>query len=494
MVTWNDSFVYVIGGSNAANAQVDTVYSATITNGQIGPWVTCAPLLQGTDLCFAEVIGTWLVVAGGFINGGARLSSTYYSRIYPDGSLGGWQTAPSLPSAYTDAQNGWNLATTDRAMVLVGNPVLPANNVNVLTFDDVAGPADGWVSTTWPHTTNAQVGAFSNGDGSYDMIGLYPVNQYYEATTLTPVPMISVPLYATGLTNGGTYHVVLQQNKSESASSYLSYGINAAGLPTDARSSLRNANSWSTYSAGNSMPMSVYDTSVSNSVHHTWEDPSNTGSAYTSNRAARVTTTVYDELRRPIGYLEATTQPNDALNVNPTFTSGVTSWTAHNGTFVQSAAQTHGGFPFSGLLTPTGGFSIAYAESEKIPIGSSNAALGTERWIAPNGWFYSPGGYANFSLSVNWYNSAGGFISTSSSIVSLTAATWTNVAKLYQAPLTAASATLAPTEIATPAAGNTVFFSDVVMQLSPETVKPFATVSQITYDSVTAQANGVVIL
>jgi hypothetical protein len=182
------------------------------------------------------------------------------------------------------------------------------------------------------------------------------------------------------------------------------------------------------------------------------------------------------------GVCEQASMPNNALNSNPTFTSGVSPWTAVNGTLSQSNAQTQGGFAFSGLLTPTGGFAQAYAQSELIRIDAgSNQVQQGAAWFKPNGWFYSPTGWASFSLSLNWYDPNQGYLSTSSATVSLPATTWTQVTNYFAAPAGALYVAIAPTENGTPGATNLLYMSDVTVQPTPERVGALASVAQITY-------------
>lgn len=85
---------------------------------------------------------------------------------------------------------------------------------------------------------------------------------------------------------------------------------------------------------------------------------------------------------------------------------------------MQSNAQTHGNLPFSGLLTPNGISSQAYAESD-LAVQQGHSYVLTA-------WYYSSTGYTNIAVSVNWFDADRNYISTpSGSVTSITANTWT---------------------------------------------------------------------
>lgn len=478
--TWNNT-VYVVGGINGSNANVNTVYFATLNNGQIQAWTTGPALPVSVSNAFVGVLGNWLIVAGGNLSpiSVAGSMGVYYAPIFPDGSLGSWITGPPLPVAvYAQQTSGWNQPLVPDAFVIVNG----SNNIGsgespqmmVLSYSPSTGAlAKTWVQSQWPTASifNKATAAFANGDGSYATFNISPRDQYYEYSTLTPAPTISVPLYATGLTAGGTYHVVLQQYEAADASDYLQYGINSAALSADALKSSRYSGSWSTALSGYSVPMTVYDNTPGGPVLHAWADG---GSA--------TTTQVYNSLSLLAGVCEQTSMANNPLNSNPTFTTGTSPWTATGGTPTQSSAQTQGGYAFSGLLTPAGGNAQAYAQSELIRIdaGSNQVTQGAQ-WFKTNGWFYSPTGWSTFSLSLNWYDPNRGYLSTSSATVSLTANTWTQVSNYFVAPAGALYMAIAPTESGTPGATNLLYMSDVTVALTPERVGAIASVAQINY-------------
>lgn len=483
VASWNET-IYVVAGNNDSGISQAAVYYTTPTNGQIGAWLDAPP--YPTTLCNAvgAVIGNWLVVAGGSISSALdAISTCYYARINPDGSLGVWQTGPSLPTPMYAPQPGFDMCVTDDIfMVVMGISTASfTNQVQALTFTE-DGPSDQWYTCSLGHATIEMIGAFQGQSGDWEIIGLNFPNFSYEYTTVTPVPMISVPLAVTGLTPGSTYHVLFRQHQTASASDYLSYGLNAAALTNDAKKGTRHTPTWTTLT-GLSMPMSVYDMTnpTAGVVYHTAEDVSATGSTADSNQQSRNTTFTYNRFGLPNGILENTLQPNDPLNLNPTFTTNVANWTPHNGAFVQSNTQVHGGFPFSGRFTPTGGFATASVTSELIPILAVNPLFDNGQWYLANGWVFSTTGWASFSLSVDWYTAASVFISTSSSTVAIAATTWTNYANWFQPPATAAFASINVIESGTPGATNILYLSNVYLTASAELVPSIPSVVSIGY-------------
>jgi hypothetical protein len=143
------------------------------------------------------------------------------------------------------------------------------------------------------------------------------------------------------------------------------------------------------------------------------------------------------------------------LNSNPYFETDAANWTGNNGTFVRSTAQAHQGTA-SGLLTPTGGIAQSYAETEHVPVAGGST-------LTASAWLRSGPGYASVSLSVNWFDSAHAYLSTSSNISSLAAATWTLREHTYTAPSTAAFASLVPTESGTPPATATLHVDEATL-------------------------------
>lgn len=483
------TFIYHLGGLNGVSGTttaLSSVYMASISNGQIGAWSAASALPTALSQMFTFVVGNWLIAVGGCTGNGIGTTPTntvYYAPINASsGALGTWQTGPSLPISLYEVGCGWSVINTGDSLVVVSGETTGGsftNNAYTLGWDS-HGPASEWRAAPWSSVPTSSFHPLyvANGDGSYDVTATYFSGNVYYYSKLIPVPMLSVPLPATGLTNGATYHVVLRQFAPTSASDYVAFGtLDGTPLPAAAVTHGRYASgAWTSVGAGRSIPMSVFDQTVGGPVLHTWEDPSAIDMAGT---AARWSSLLYNAQGLLWGASEITTQPNQPLNSNPTFTSGVSPWTATNGTVTQSAAQTHGGYPFSGLLTPAGGHPSASVQSELFPVAQT--PWGSAQWCMAMGWVYSPTGWSTFSLSVNWYDSSQTLISTSSAVVPLTAATWTQVNNWFQPPATAAYGQLAAVETGNPTAANTVYLSNVFLVLTPETVGALTSAATVNY-------------
>jgi hypothetical protein len=472
-------YVYYVGGQNGA-VSLTAVYYALVNNGQISSWTSGPPLPVGLAYAFTAAVNGWLIVVGGLTTTPTIVNTMYYAPINADGSYGPWQVGPPIPFGNDTFSDGFDITVADDLIVIIGGTApggLSIKNIQVMAVTP-DGPSDNWVVSNWVGTRLMVVNAVATGGGNYDIIciNFSAVPTQTEFSQLVSVPLISVPLPATGLTNGGTYHVVLQQHQTASAADYLAWGVLDSALPLDAKSSTRHSGTWSAVT-GYSIPMTVYNNATgSGNVRHLVEDPN----AYNVNQ--RWTTLLYNNADLLIGVLEATLNPNPPLNSNPTFTSGVSPWTPTGGTFVQSAVQTHGGFPFSGLLTPNGVAAQAFASSELLPVQQGGGPFyGVSSWYLADGWFYSTPGTANFSFSVAWYDRLGTLLSTSSSTITLAAATWTHVQNYVEAPAGAAQAQLVPTEGGTPANTKLLYVSDAYLIQSWENVGSFCSAATVDY-------------
>jgi hypothetical protein len=400
--------------------------------------------------------------------------NTYYARVRADGSIGCWNSGPSLPTpAWTGVGANWALSTTDDALFVVGGTTNAASttfspNIQVLSVTADDGPGQ-WFLTN-EATLSAQIyrsSLFTEDDGTCNLVRLFK-NGTYVYYNFVPVPLVSVPLPATGLTNGATYHVVLHQSPTQvSLLDYLQFGAGVGGLTSTFKyRAVGSSSAWST-DASRSILISVYDnTPNAGQPLHLWQDPDS------SNLAAASSTFVNDWYGRLVGYCEAILSPNDPLNSNPTFVTATSPWVATNCTLTQSNAQVHGGLTESGLITPNGTSATVYASSELIRVTPG-------QWYEAQGWLYSPPGWANVSLSVNWFDSSQTYLTTSSRTVSLAAATWTQQVSNLQAPNGAAYATLVPTEGGTPSAATTLFLSNLTLTNADPSA--LASVAQMTY-------------
>jgi len=494
---WNDtSSIYFVGGLNSSNTLLTTVYWATVqSSGQLTTWNVATPLPTAVANPFVACIAGWIIVAGGangstLPDGGGNM---YYAKINSDGSLSSWQTGASLSYSMTPLSQGSNYCVLDNALITMGgsdNTGTSSNIMQVLTVTEANGPASAWTISILDQAYETVFMPVSLGvGGTWATIGMFPetggAQGIYHISTYTPVPMVQVPLTTTSMTNGNKYHLVIQQNQTYSESDYVAVGTieSTGGASITALSSTRHSGTWSNLSSGYEIPIYFYGvTTISNENPQLWfvnqdVDP-------VTNVTRRWSSLLYTYNGLLYGALESTEMPNLALNANPTFTTNVSNWGVVNGTFTQSNAQTHGGFPFSGLLTPTGGFSQAYVSSNLFNIypGSKPVVNNLAPWINAQGWFYSPTGWANFSLNINWFDSTGTYMSTTvGSTVSLAAATWTFVSTFGQPPLGAATGAVVPTESSSPGATNTLFCSNVFGMYSPEYGTALTSAAQVEY-------------
>lgn len=456
--------VYVVGGQNNTPAVLNTVYWAAISNGQISSWNSGPPLPVAIKGAFVAVIGSYLVVTGGDTNVGvtAFSSAVYYSTINPDGSLGSWQSGPPMPYAVGNGNSGfmiWNSA----GMATIGGAIgggASSTEIQNLSFGP-DGPGVWSLSTLAGPDGNA---VFPIGPGQWQVFSLYATS--YATASQYQVPQISVPLPAAGLTNGATYHVTLRQHGGD-LNDYLRMPLQAGpfpGTPTVLSRVSSGGSGWTAATSGYAIPIGIYNQTAGGQPLHFWED----GGAWISTLV--YTTTPDNTL---LGVAEAVAQSGPVLNMNATFTSGTAPWSATGGTLAQSSAHTHGNLPFSAALTPSGSASTAYIESELIPVLQGHSYV-------PTAWLYSAAGYANCAVNVNWYNSASVLLSTTSgTVTSVPAATWTQVATTGSAPSSAAYGTIAAAETGTPPSSAVLFVSSATMQ---DTSGPMlASVTQINY-------------
>ncbi|RSN65412.1 hypothetical protein DMH01_03275 [Amycolatopsis sp. WAC 04182] len=148
---------------------------------------------------------------------------------------------------------------------------------------------------------------------------------------------------------------------------------------------------------------------------------------------------------------------NEMLS-NTTFETGLSPWTSSGtaaGTgFTQSSTQKHSG-TFSARLVPDGVTFYAAALSELIPV-VAGMPVTVSVWVR-----FTNAVTSNFSVSINWNDAAGGYITTSNEFVSVSAATWTQVRNTFIAPAGAATAQVVPLLGGTPAPSQVWYVDDV---------------------------------
>lgn len=424
--------IYIVGGYNGTAPQ-STVYWTTVQNGQITGWNTGPSLPAPNSGVSAAVVNGYLVLTDA--TNSPKL--VRYAKINVDGSLGGWMVGPTVPHLVVNA-----IAAVPGVGLVLVDGYSPGINVTETFAFGPSGPG-----TTWQVQRNAipntqspyQVAVFPTGNGTWQIFSLLGNNTYFTQQ-LSLAPTISVPLPATGLTNGATYHVTMSQQGGD-LNNHLVTGQDSnvyTGNPTALYRARSGGSGWTATTAGNAIPIQFYDQTVSGTWPlHTWEDGGAKHMTIVRNSTPDST---------PLGVLEATTQPAPVLNMNPTFTSGTAPWVATGGTIAQSSAQTHGNLPFSGLLTPSGSAATAQIESEKVTVFQGHSYVAST-------WLYSPTGYANCAVNIDWYNAAGTLLSTTSgAVTALAAATWTALTTTGTVPASAATATIVVAETGTPPA------------------------------------------
>lgn len=473
MASWGD-FVYVTGGNADLTpaSSYTNVYYANATNGQIQSWTQTTSMPVGLQVHFAAAINGWLVICGGQNSAGTTQNSTYYAKINTDGSLGIWRTGPTMPvGAYAfSAQKSFTF--TDEAMVVYSG-MTSSTTLSPLcqTLPVMTNGIGTWWGQDLGFSTSSYISAFPHGEPGNWQLNAISTTFYIGADTQV-VPMVSVPLPATGLTPGNTYHVVLHP-MNEDLNNYNQIYVSASTNLSPYLIRPRYTNGTWTVSAPMTLPMTVYDNTPGNQDPiHSWQDGTGTATNL-PNQGMATCTYVSDFYGRMLGFCDAISLPQDSLNTNPLVGGSTTNWTPTNATITSTTAQVHGGYANSGLLTPNGTSATAFASSESIQIQPG------EPYTA-SAWLYATSAItSNVSLSVNWFDSTHTLISTSSNTQSVGAATWTYFSNVFTPPQGAAYAALVPTLSGTPSAGNPLYISYItLLKTDPDTL---SSVAQVTY-------------
>lgn len=468
---WGD-YVYFMGGNadlTPASAYT-SVYYARANNGQVQSWGTTTPLPLGLQLFGAIAINGWMVICGGQTSSGATNAKTYYAKIASDGSLGVWNRGPDMPTGVFANAAQWAFGSTESSMCVCSGLISQGPDVYSTKFQALPVMSNGigeWWSQDFGDSGAFQVAIFPHGEPGNWQINVLKTSNYLAADTRV-TPRISVPLPATGLTAGATYHVVIRNMHQDLANYTQLYAATDTVLATYLFRTPYTNGAWSAEVNGRSLMIDVYDNTPSNDQPiHLWQEKN----ANAGNQAMAASTYVWDYYDRLIGYCDSISMPQDPLNSNTLTTSTTSPWTATGCTLTASTAQTHGGYSYSGLMTPDGVTATVFVQSENVPVteGAGYQAAG---------WVYSPTGYS-VSLSINWFDPNGTYISTSSNAVTVPATTWTYLTNNAVAPATAKTATLVPTEGGTPTASNTLYLSYATLTAAdPDTL---SSVAEVTY-------------
>jgi len=144
--------------------------------------------------------------------------------------------------------------------------------------------------------------------------------------------------------------------------------------------------------------------------------------------------------------------PGGFVNSNPYFDTATTGWTTQNCSIARSTAvvHQHPEAVASLLVTPTAA-GTANAVSALTDVGTINPG----GQYTASMWVYSPGGYTDLRPIINWHDSAGTYLSTSSgSAMSVGAGVWTLLEQTLTAPASASRASVLASEADTPAVGD----------------------------------------
>lgn len=151
--------------------------------------------------------------------------------------------------------------------------------------------------------------------------------------------------------------------------------------------------------------------------------------------------------------VRATAVTNERLT-NTDFESGITGWTASGlSGFTQSGTQKHAG-SFAGRCVPTGAASSCGIISNLVAVRPGQSVT-FSCWA----WFTNAV-TTNYCAAINWYDASQVYISTSFTMRSASATTWTQDTASYTAPATAAYAAGVPLLGGTPAAGQIFYVDD----------------------------------
>lgn len=442
LATYN-GYVYSVGGKNSTGT-LNTVQVGLLENGQITGWTPTTPLPVQTSLAYVGVTPDGVLIVAGGTNAAFSPSYTqvWYAQINAaTGQVGTWYTGPSLPSPgffdlncnpYVNQFGFYDISNTLNLPFTPDGPAFVWNEVNTGTTD-FPGYYD---------FGNGQVLAYAFNSGSSQYAYLY----------FNVMPTLSVPLPATGLTSGATYHVLLQQQTGD-ASDYLVTCISQFGYQPNTGptvlTSPKLAYTWTAGTAHYAVPITVYNNSVPASVAlplHTWED---NGSKVTQ----LVQATTPDN--RMLGVLEAV-RSGAQLNQNSGFETGISPWTVSGGTVVQSTAHSFTG-AHSALCTPNGTATQCYLQSEQIPC-LPGQDVNVQAWV-----WLTTSVTNNLGCAINWYSATGGYMSTTSNSLSATGGQFNFVYNLNAAAPTGAYLFSIDVVLGgTPAASNLFYVDNAV--------------------------------
>ncbi|GIF16546.1 carbohydrate binding domain-containing protein [Actinoplanes teichomyceticus] len=143
-------------------------------------------------------------------------------------------------------------------------------------------------------------------------------------------------------------------------------------------------------------------------------------------------------------------------NSNAYFETDAAGWTAFGGTAARSTAQAHQGA--ASLLLTADGSATSRVESNAAAGVTPGTEWRADAWVRCS---VSRG----VSISINWYNSSFGYLSTSTTVTTaVTANTWTQLAVAATAPAGAARAAINVSMTGTPASGTLLYVDESMVR------------------------------
>lgn len=287
LITASGSNVYVLGGFGTG---LHSVYMGTIgTGGVITSWTKLTVQPPTNDVTWANatptIINGWLVIVGGAGNAVYTYAKVWGSRINDDGTLGGFMPWPALPAALSDL----NIYSVDNNVVVTGGSTLVAADANLATYSlavAASGPSNvGWVTQPSLPDPGGVVSGLLNYTGGASTVvqtGTPPYlltfgryNYYWGMAisgSTSPVyqtPVISVPINASGLTNGAKYHIVLTGVSGTAGVNDVQVVVvsSLSGGGGFTGKTKLGAGSWTAMTSGYGVPLTVYSGTTGRIVH-----------------------------------------------------------------------------------------------------------------------------------------------------------------------------------------------------------------------------------
>lgn len=256
--TTHPSYVYTVGGADATNVPVTTMYRAQVqATGALGAWstMTALPAARAYHTVVAATAYTapldttttaaYVYALGGVDATGQSTTSVYVTKVSPDGGVGAWTTTTALPAALHSASG----AVFRGYLYLVGG----ANNTNapVATTYRAAVKADGtlgsWETLAPLPTATAFLSLTQFGPYLYAVGGdagtITPVLNTSTGTESSNVYAATINLRDGTLTSAG-WAQLTALNKARSKHSTLAAGgalLTSSGVYSGAAGSSENS-------------------------------------------------------------------------------------------------------------------------------------------------------------------------------------------------------------------------------------------------------------